>query len=106
MYNVWDAIDTEKFVMTTSEFAKYLSDLTGRNYDSDDITYMCRNNRLPSNATAHKEENSSLWTIVVKNAQVPKAKYIELANRYNKLLAVVQAAGGILEQFLSAQSVD
>lgn len=104
MYNVWDAIDTEKFVMTTSEFAKYLTDLTGRHYDSDDITYMCRNNKLPSNATAHKEEYSSLWTIVVKNTIVPKAQYIELANKYNALLAVVQAAGGILDKYLKSES--
>ncbi len=106
MYNVWDAVDTERTAMTTGEYAKWLSQLTGRNYSSDDITYMCRNNKLPSNATAHKEEGSSLWTIVVKDTQVPKAMYIELANKYNKLLAVVQAAGSILEKFLSVDSID
>lgn len=106
MYKVWEAIDTEKTAMTTKEYAQHLSDLTGRVYSSDDITYMCRENKLPKSATAHKEENSSLWTIVVKNDVVPKARYIELAERYNALLATVQAVDGILERFLSAEMLD
>ena len=106
MYRIWDAIDTEKTTMTTKEYAEYLSNLTGRDYSSDDITYMCRNNKLPKGATAHKEEYSSLWTIVVKNTIVPKAQYIELANKYNALLAVVQAAGGILDKYLKSESIN
>lgn len=105
MFKTWEAIDTEKTVMSTVEYAEYLSALTGNSYTSNDITYRCRTNKLPSNAKAFKDENSSLWRIAVKNTQVPKKQYIELANKYNELLSIVKAAGGILEKFLANEEI-
>ena len=81
-------IDTNiKEFMSTTEYAQYLTALTGKRYDSNAITYMCRNNKLPQGASGYQDSEGGVWHIQLNTRLVTAEEYNELANMYKDLLA-------------------
>ncbi len=71
--------------MSTAQYAKYISEITGKNKSPQSVANDCRNGKLE----CYREGAKGEWRVIVKMNYVPASKYNELLAKYNEALTII-----------------
>ena len=72
-------------VMSTREYAKMLTELTGQKKTAEAVAFDCRQGKLD----AYKESERGDWKIIVKKKYVSYEEHKKLLKKYEKILAIL-----------------
>lgn len=71
--------------MTTRQYAKYITEITGKKKSPESVANDCRNGKLE----CYREGENGEWRVIVKRTYVPASEYDELFTKYNEALTTI-----------------
>lgn len=71
--------------MTTTQYAKYISEIIGKKKSPESVANDCRNGKLE----CYRESEKGEWRIIVKRTFVPISEYDELYKKYKEAITTI-----------------
>lgn len=71
--------------MTTRQYAKYITEITGKKKSPESVANDCRNGKLK----CYREGEKGEWIIIEPRRFVPASEYDELFTKYNEALTTI-----------------